>query len=61
MSNHRAAVREARVQQRVKARLDAWWHTTQCPNCQAKLALLSTLQEAIRPKTEDPLAKYRLN
>lgn len=36
----RKATREAKLQARVKARLDAWWHTTRCPNCQAKVSAL---------------------
>ncbi len=33
---HRIAMREGRLQSRMKKRVHDWWHLTQCSNCQAE-------------------------
>lgn len=47
----RALAREAKTQQRVKERVAVWWHATRCPNCMAKQALLSAMQQVAQGAT----------
>lgn len=47
INSFRVASREAKTQVRMKKRAEDWWHMNQCPNCQAKLAMMRQLQDAV--------------
>lgn len=49
IASHRIALREARLQTRMKERAQHWWHANCCHNCRLKLAMLLAAQRANEP------------
>lgn len=51
--SHRIAMREGRLQARMKERAQKWWHMNHCPNCRAKL-------DALRAAVGEPGSMFEL-
>ena len=49
IASFRIATCEAKTQARMKVRVEVWWHKNQCPNCQAKVAMLKAMLGATEP------------